>query len=100
MPVTSRDTSSTPLRDLMKQIVREPASTRSRSSEAASPIGLARCAVASSTIGGFHMAIRRGAEGDPSSSTSSMSSRPVSRSARSSGLATVALASMIRGSEP
>ena len=53
----------------------------------------------SSTSGGFHMAIRRSARGAPSRATSRTSS-PTSRSASSTGLAIVALASTNRGSVP
>src|SRR3712207_7502014 len=42
---------------------------------------------ASSTTGGFHIAIWRAAPGEPSSSTSCTPSRPVRRSASSTGFA-------------
>jgi hypothetical protein len=86
------DSSSTPRRDLTKQIVRAPLRSRSARTSAASPKTLRRDASASSTIGGFHIAICRRGCGEPSASMSVMSSRPVSRSASSTGLATVALA--------
>jgi hypothetical protein len=54
---------------------------------------------ARSISGGFHIAIRRSARGEPSRSTSVKSS-PVRRSASSSGLAIVALVSTKRGSVP
>ncbi len=63
------------------------------------PSGEPRAPVRSSTSGGFHMAIRRSARGAPSRSTSA-TSQPVSRSASSTGLAIVALASTNRGSVP
>jgi hypothetical protein len=91
--------SSTPRRDLRKQIVRTSRSTSSVSSIAASPSTEARAPVRSSTSGGFHIATRRSARGAPSRSTSS-SSWPVSRSPSSTGLRIVALASMKRGSLP
>jgi hypothetical protein len=92
--------SSTALRDLMKQIVRAPSRTRRATSSAASPSALARICSASSTTGGFHIAIWRRADGAPSSSTSRTSSRPVRRSASSAGLPMVAEASRKRGRVP
>ena len=71
-----------------------------RRSSAASASALARIRSASSTTGGFHIAIWRRAPGEPSRSTSATSSKPVSRSASSTGLAIVALASRNRGSVP
>ncbi len=93
-------TSSTPLRDFMKQIVREPERTSSATSSEASLSTLRRVCSASSSIGGFHIAIWRRAPGEPSSSISAISSSPVSRSASSTGLAIVALASRKRGVVP
>ena len=95
-----RDISSTALRDFMNTIVRAPSVTRSASRSAASASTERRAAVFSSTIGGFHIAIVRLACGAPSRSTTVMSSSPVSRSASSPGLATVAEASRIRGAVP
>ena len=69
-------TSSTALRDLMKQIVRAPPRTSSASRSAASPSALRRVCSASSRTGGFHIAIWRRAPGEPSRSTSATSSRP------------------------
>ena len=68
--------------------------------DAASASVEARLPSASSSSGGFHIAIWRAAPGEPSRSTSAMSSRPVSRSASSTGFAIVALASRMRGSVP
>jgi hypothetical protein len=97
---TIRATSSTALRDLMKQIVRAPRRTSSPTISAASPSDEARVPSASSVSGGFHIAISRRAPGAPSRSTNAISSRPVSFSASSTGLAIVALASRKRGSVP
>ncbi len=84
----------------MKQIVREPAATRSANRSAASLSAEAREPSVSSSSGGFHIAIVRSALGAPSSSIRRISSSPVSRCASSAGLATVALASRKRGSVP
>ena len=65
--------SSTPRRDLRKQIVRISRSTSAASRFAASPSADARRPSFSSTSGGFHMAIWRSARGAPSRSTSSTS---------------------------
>ena len=81
----------------MKQIVRAPSRTSSATSSAASLSALRRSCSASSITGGFHIAIWRRAPGEPSSSTRRTSSKPVRRSASSTGLAIVALASRKRG---
>ena len=91
--------SSTPRRDLRKQIVRTSRETSSASSLAASPSADARLPSRSSTSGGFHITTSRSACGAPSRSTSS-SSTPVSPSPSSRGLAIVALVSTKRGSAP
>ena len=88
--------SSTPRRDLRKQIVRTSRATRSASSLAASLRADARLPSFSSTSGGFHITTWRSAWGAPSRSTSSIS-RPVSPSPSWSGLAIVALVSTKRG---
>ncbi len=93
-------TSSTALRERMNAIVRAPCVTSSVIRSAASPIVLARVCSASSSTGGFHMAIWRRAPGEPSRSISAKSSSPVSRCASSTGLAIVALASRKRGAVP
>ncbi len=98
--MTSRLSSSTALRDLMKQIVRVPSRTSRASSSAASPSAERRAPEASSVNGGFHTAMRRDGAGEPSSSISAKSSRPVSRCASSTGLAIVAEVSRKRGSVP
>ena len=59
-----------------------------------------RRAVSSSVIGGFHIAIVRRVPGEPSRSTTRISSSPVRRSANSRGFATVAEASRKRGTVP
>ena len=92
--------SSTALRELMKQMVRASAFTRSARSSDASPSADARVPSASSSSGGFHIAIRRRACGAPSRSIRRKSSRPVRRSASSTGLAIVAEASRKRGAVP
>ena len=92
--------SSTALRELMKQIVRAPARVSSARSSDASPSGDARVPSASSRSGGFHIAMRRRARGAASRSISRKSSRPVRRSASSTGLAIVAEASRKRGTVP
>ncbi len=84
----------------MNTIVRAPWTTSSASRSAASASGDRRVASFSSVMGGFHIAIVRRDPGEPSSSTTVMSSSPVSRSASSPGLAIVALASTNRGSVP
>ncbi len=89
-----------PLRDFMKQIVRAPIETSSENTSAASYSAEARIPRSSSSSGGFHIATRRLACGAPSRSTRLKSVRPVSRSASSTGLAIVALASRKRGSLP
>ena len=64
MSRTIRVTSSTPLRDLMKQIVRAP--SRTSSATIVGRLARARCRAcrsASSTSGGFHIAIWRAAPG-------------------------------------
>ena len=71
--VAWRRISSTALRDLMKQIVRAPAGTRSANRSAASLSAEARTPSASSSIGGFHIAIWRSAAGEPSRSISAIS---------------------------
>jgi hypothetical protein len=91
--------SSTPRRDLRKQIVRTSSWTRRASRSAASDSADARTPVFSSSSGGFHIATWRSAVGAPSSSTR-LKSRPVRRSARSTGFAIVALVSTKRGSVP
>ena len=92
-----RRISSTPLRDFMKQIVRAPAVIRSENTSAASYSAEARMPRSSSSSGGFHIATRRMARGAPSLSTRLKPVWPVSRSASSTGLAIVALASRKRG---
>jgi hypothetical protein len=92
--------SSTALREFMKTIVRAPWDTSSASRSAASASTERRVPSASSTIGGFHMAIVLRAPGAPSSSMTVNSSRPVSPSASSAGLAIVALAISTRGAVP
>ena len=92
--------SSTALRDFMKTIVRAPWATSSASRSAASASAERRIASFSSVIGGFHIAIVRWLPGEPSSSTTVKSSKPVRRSASSPGLAIVALASTNRGAVP
>ena len=89
-----------PLRDFMKQIVRAPIETSSEKTSAASYSAEARVPRSSSSKGGFHIATRRLACGAPSRSTSLKPVRPVRRSASSTGLAIVALASRNRGSLP
>ena len=89
-----------PLRDFMKQIVRAPADTSSENNSAASARAEARIPSSSSSSGGFHIATRRLARGAPSRSTSLKPLRPVRRSASSTGLAIVALASRKRGALP
>src|SRR5204862_339027 len=84
----------------MKQIVRAPPRTRPTSSSLASRSGEPRTPSASSSSGGFHIAMRRSAWGDPSRSTSATSSRPLSAEARLTGFATVADASRNRGALP
>ncbi len=84
----------------MNTIVRASSLTRSASRSAASARTERRVASFSSVIGGFHIAIVRLAAGAPSRSTTVMSSSPVSRSASSPGLATVADASSTRGAVP
>ena len=91
--------SSIPRRLFRKQIVREPLTTRSASSSAASESTERRIIVFSSITGGFQIANRRRALGAPSESTSS-NCEPVSAAASSVGLAIVAEASTKRGSEP
>jgi hypothetical protein len=83
----------------MNTIVRAPSVTSSASRSAVSASTERRAAVFSSVIGGFHIAIVRLAAGAPSRSTTA-TSWPVSRSASSPGLATVADASRIRGAVP
>jgi hypothetical protein len=97
---TSRLRTSTPLRDFMKQIERAPSRTSSASSSAASPSAERRAPDSRSVSGGFQIAILRCGLGEPSSSISAKSSRPVRRSASSTGLAIVAEAIMTRGSVP
>ncbi len=84
----------------MNTIVRAPWTTSSASMSAASASGERRVASFSSVIGGFHIATVRRAPGEPSRSITVKSSRPVSRSASSSGLAIVAVASTNRGAVP
>ena len=98
--MTRRLSTSTPLRDFMKQIVRAPSRTSPASISAASPSAERRAPLASSVSGGFHIAILRSGVGEASRSINVKSSSPVSRSASSSGLAIVAEASIIRGSVP
>jgi hypothetical protein len=84
----------------MKQIVRAPPATSSASTSDASTSAERRVPSASSSSGGFHIAVRRAADGEPSRSTRVNPSRPVTRSASSTGLAMVAEASRNRGSVP
>ena len=63
---TSRPSTSTPLRDFMKQIVRAPPRTSPASSSAASPSAERRVPSASSVSGGFQIAICRRGAGEPS----------------------------------
>ena len=91
--------SSTPRRDLKKQIVRTSRSTSPASSIAASDSAEARLPSRSSTSGGFHITTWRSACGAPSRSTSAIST-PVRLSASCFGLAIVALVSTNRGSAP
>ena len=65
---TSLCSTSTPLRDFMKQISRAPSRTRRASSSAASPSEERRWPRASSVSGGFQTAICRPGAGEPSSS--------------------------------
>jgi hypothetical protein len=102
--LTRRLSTSTPLRDFMKQIVRAPSRASRASISAASPRAERRVSSAASgaptagsgapprrsPVGGFHTTIRRRGVGEPSSSISRTSSRPVRRSASSTGLAIVA----------
>jgi hypothetical protein len=88
------------LRDFMNTMVRAPSVTSVASRSAASERAERRVASRSSTIGGFHMAIVLREPGDPSRSMTVKSSRPVSRSASSAGLAIVAEASSSRGAVP
>ncbi len=64
-PAPAGESSSTPLRDFMKQIARAPSRTSRASSSAASPSAERRAPSAASVSGGFHIAIlpprRRGA---------------------------------------
>ena len=88
------------MRERTKQIVRASSQTRRASSSAASLSAERRIPRAMSITGGFQIAIRLPAEGEPSRSINVTSSRPVSRSASSTGLAIVAEASRMRGSVP
>ena len=92
--------SSTARRDFMKQIVRAPLRTSATSSSEASRSGEPRTPSASSSSGGFHIAMRRSAWGEPSRSTRAKSSSPLSASASCTGLATVAEARRKRGAVP
>ncbi len=112
--LTIRLSTSTPLRDFMKQIVRAPSPTSRASISAASasaerrapsvPPGAPPAELAApptkSVVGGFHTAIRRAGAGEPSRSIRATSSSPVRRSASSSGLAIVAEVNRKRGSVP
>ena len=84
----------------MKQIVRAPSRTSPASSSAASASGERLAPNAASVSGGFQSAIRLAGAGEPSSVISCTSSRPVSRSASSSGFAIVAEVSRKRGAVP
>ena len=84
----------------MNTIVRAPSITSPTSRSAASDNAERRRIVSSSTTGGFHIAIVRRVPGEPSRSTTRISSSPVSRSANSRGFATVAEASRNRGTVP
>ena len=104
-PATSFAISSTALRDLMKQIVRAPPRTSSTSMSAASAErASAACRAPRRSSGGFHIAICRArAAASRRGRRARCSSRPVSRSASSTGLAIVALrqeeARLVRGAQ-
>ena len=98
--MTSTLNSSTPLRDLMKQIVRAPSRSSRDTRSAASANAERRVPSRSSVIGGFHTAMRLAGAGEASRSTRLTGSRPVRRSASSTGLAIVAEVSTKRGSVP
>jgi hypothetical protein len=83
----------------MKQMVRDPWRTSSATSSAASASALRRIWSASSTTGGFHIAICRRARRAVTVDQGDVL-EPVSRSASSTGLAIVALAKRKRGSVP
>ena len=84
----------------MKQIVRAPSRVSRASSSAASPSAERRAPSSSSVSGGFHTAIRLRRRGRAVLVDQPTSSRPVSRSASSTGLAIVAEVSRKRGSVP
>ena len=99
--LAKRAISSTARRDFMKQIVRAPLAH-----ELGQQVGrlgaatLRRAPSASSVSGGFHIAIVARAPRRAVAVDERESSRPVSRSASSTGLAIVALAIRNRGAVP
>ncbi len=91
--------SSADLRLFAKQSVRSPRSTSAAISRDASPSALARMPSSSSSSSGFQRAIVRSARGAASSSTT-VTSRPVSAWASAPGFAIVADANRNCGSAP